>query len=591
MNQNTSKSIQGRDPTLIGKVRHVMGATITVELSREIAGSTPIYQGRVYHIGQIGSLITIPKGPIKLVGAVTMIGISELAGSLEPSNIPNQGERWLRIQLLGELDAIGRFNRGVSTFPSLDDDVKFATTDDLSSIYPSEDSGLIPIGRLSTSRSDVLRVDLPKLVTRHSAIIGSTGSGKSSAVARLIQSMIANDLHKANIVIIDPHGEYLNVFGESAHVMTVDGADRNALNIPYWSLGLDDFIRAYAGPRTRINPVIRNKIQELMLKERRNYLEKADWRSPLPEDITVDTPVPFDIRELWYELDFFNRATSRESKSSGDYAIEEEGNPIELQKARFEPYAPGGPFKCITYGQYSPIPDRILVRLKDPLFDFLSREFPDPEKPDPLPDCVSGWLGIENPISVLDFSGVPSEAADVAIGSVLNLLFEMATSCPEDEGIGRARPILIVLEEAHRFIGKTVSETAGAAKLASERIAREGRKYGLGLMVVSQRPAELSETTLSQCGSFISLRLTNPGDQARVRSAMPDTVANLAESLPALRTGEAIVTGESVSLPTRVVIDRPSPEPTARDASLDSWLGPPEVNEVEKAVSYWRRNT
>lgn len=588
MRQSISAGVTGRDPTLIGKVRHVMGATITVELSEDVAGSTPLFQGRVYHIGQIGSLVSILKGPIKLIGAVSMLGISELVTPLEPSHIPNQGERWLRIQLLGELDAMGRFQRGVSTFPSIDDEVRFATSVELSSIYPSEQSGFIPIGKLSTSRSDILRLDLAKLVTRHSAIIGSTGSGKSSAVAKIIQSVISCDLERANIVVIDPHGEYINAFGDAANVMTVDGTNSNALNVPYWSLGLDDFIRAYVGPGTRIGPIVRNKIQELILDGRKKYLEEAGWKTPSPDDITVDTPVPFDIRQLWFDLDFNNRATSRQSKSSGDFAIVEEGKPLELKHTQFEPYAPGGPFQCTTYGQYSPVPDRIFVRLKDPMFSFLAREYPDPKKPDPLPECISGWLGYELPISVMDFSGVPSEAADVAIGAVLTLLFEMATSCPLGEGIGRARPILIVLEEAHRFIGQAVSETAGAAKSAAERIAREGRKYGLGLMIVSQRPAELSETTLSQCGSFISLRLTNPGDQARIRSALPDTVANLADALPALRTGEALVTGEAVSLPSRVLFDRPSPEPSAKDASLDSWKGLPIENDVVNAVSHWR---
>ena len=135
------------------------------------------------------------------------------------------------------------------------------------------------------------------------------------------------------------------------------------------------------------------------------------------------------------------------------------------------------------------------------------------------------------------------------------------------------------------------AETAGAAKSASERIAREGRKYGLGLMVVSQRPAELSETTLSQCGTLISMRLSNPGDQSRIKSAMPDTVANLAEALPALRTGEALISGEAVSLPSRVLIDQPSPEPNAKDASLESWIGTALENDVVNAVEHWRGNS
>jgi len=583
----TSESSR-RDPTLIGRVRHVMGATVTVELLEDVAGSAPLYEGGVYHVGQIGSLVILPQGPIRLIAAVTMLGISELTVPTEPAHIPQQGERWLKVQLLGELDALGKFQRGVSIFPSLDDDVHFATSPELAAMYPPEAEGFIPVGRLSTSRSHVLRLDLPKLVTRHTSVLGSTGSGKSSTVATIIQAVLRHGFERANIVVIDPHGEYAAAFGSSANVMSVDGEGSAALSIPYWALGLEDLLRAYIGSGSSNNPVIRNKVSELVLEKRREYLQASGWSSPSPDDITVDTPIPYDLREVWYELDFLNRAVAIGSKTSGNYAVIDPGNAKSLTPAAFQPYAPGGPFQNTYYGHYSPLPDRMVVRLKDPRFSFLSRTFPEPTESDPLPECLSQWLGIKSPISVLDFSGVPSEAADVAIGAVLNLLFEIAVACPPDEGIGRARPVWIVIEEAHRFIGEKVSETAGAAKQASERIAREGRKYGLGLMVVSQRPAELSETALSQCGTFISMRLTNPGDQNRIKSALPDTLANLAEALPSLRTGEALVTGEAITLPSRALIDRPHPEPSASDPALDSWHGEGAENEVKLAVARWR---
>jgi uncharacterized protein DUF87 len=582
----TSRSAR-RDPTLIGRVRHVMGSTVTVELLEEIAGSAPLYEGRVYHVGQIGSLVTLPQGPIRLIAAVTMLGISELTTPPEPAMVPQQGERWLKVQLLGELDALGKFQRGVSIFPSLDDEVRFATSQELDAMFPPESEGYIAIGGLSTSRGHILRLNLAKLVARHTAVLGSTGSGKSSTVARIIQSVLLHGFERANIVIIDPHGEYSAAFDENASVMSFDGEGAAALSIPYWSLGLDDVLRAYMGGGS-VNPNTRSKVSELILAERKEFLQASGWSAPSPDDITVDTPIPYDIREVWYKLDFLNRAIARGSKASDDYAEKTPGNAKALVRAEFEPYGTGGRFQNTFYGQYSPLPDRMVVRLKDPRFRFLSRDFPDPAAPDPLPDCLARWLGGNRPISVLNFSGVPSEAADVAIGAVLNLLFEITVACPADKGIGRARPVLIVIEEAHRFIGEKVSDTAGAAKNASERIAREGRKYGLGLMVVSQRPAELSETALSQCGTFISMRLTNPGDQNRIKSALPDTVANLAEALPSLRTGEALITGEAITLPSRVLIDRPQPEPSATDPALDTWFGSPADNDVVEAVARWR---
>ena len=583
-------SSTGRDPTLIGRVRHVLGATITIELLDDVAGSAALYHGRVYHIGQIGSLVICNQGPIRLIGAVTLLGISELVAPAEPAYVPHQGERWLKVQLLGELDALGRFQRGVSTFPAIDDEVRFATARELVAIYPADLPGFIPVGQLSTSRNEVLRIDLAKLVTRHAAIVGSTGSGKSSTVARIIQSVLSKNYLQANIVVIDPHGEYSQAFGQYAAVMSIGGSGSQALSVPYWALGLDDLLRAYAGVGTGINPVVKNKVQELVLAERKRFLQASGWPAPSADDITVDTPIPYDLRPVWYELDYYNRGTVRGTKNSGDYAVTDPGDKSALRGATFQPYGPGGqgPHQCPTYGHYSPLPDRMATRLKDPQFAFLSRNYPDPASPDPLSSCLAAWLGGDKPISVLDFSGVPSEAADVAIGAVLTLLFEVAVACPPERGIGRARPVWLVLEEAHRFIGQNVGVTAGAAKAAAERIAREGRKYGLGLLVVSQRPAELSETALSQCGSIISMRLSNTGDQSRVKAALPDTVANLAEALPALRTGEALLTGEAVSLPTRAMIDRPNPEPQASDPKLSSWLGVAKANDVEYAIGRWR---
>ena len=270
-----------RDPTLIGRVRHVMGSIVTVELLEEVAGSTPLYEGRIYHIGQIGSLVTIPQGPIRLIAAVTMLGISELTTPPEPGMVPQQGERWLKVQLLGELDALGKFQRGVSIFPSLDDEVRFATSQELDTMYPPESQGFIAIGGLSTSRGHLLRLDLAKLVTRHTAVLGSTGSGKSSTVATIIQSVLHHGFERANILIIDPHGEYAAAFADDASVMSFDGEGAAALSIPYWSLSLDDLLRAYVGGIPPIN--IRNKVSELILEKRKEFLEAAGW--PLGEHL------------------------------------------------------------------------------------------------------------------------------------------------------------------------------------------------------------------------------------------------------------------------------------------------------------------
>lgn len=196
------------------------------------------------------------------------------------------------------------------------------------------------------------------------------------------------------------------------------------------------------------------------------------------------------------------------------------------------------------------------------------------------------WLGCDRPVSVLDFSGVPSRAADAAIGVVLSLLLEVALrSDPEGPGIGRPNPVLIVLEEAHRYLGEGAS---ALTRISANRIAREGRKYGLGLLLVTQRPTELPKTALAQCGTIVALRLSNSEDQGVIRTALPDAVAGLAAVLPSLRTHEAIISGEAVVLPARAVIDQPDPWPQAADPSLAPWREEPNVPDVAPALAAWR---
>ena len=196
------------------------------------------------------------------------------------------------------------------------------------------------------------------------------------------------------------------------------------------------------------------------------------------------------------------------------------------------------------------------------------------------------WLGGLHPISVLDFSGVPTLAADLAVGVVINLIFEVSLrSHYEGTGIGRPSPVLIVLEEAHRYLGDNAS---ALTRDSANRIAREGRKYGVGLLLVTQRPTELPDTALAQCGTLVALRLSNSEDQGTIRAALPDAITGLAAVLPSLRTGEGIISGESTILPARVLFDLPSPKPLADDPSLDAWQQEPRLPDILPALTAWR---
>jgi DNA helicase HerA-like ATPase len=238
------------------------------------------------------------------------------------------------------------------------------------------------------------------------------------------------------------------------------------------------------------------------------------------------------------------------------------------------------------YDVYSTTPDLLRLGLLDPRLHFFQEPQGDPHGQDPLVTVMQEWLGGDKPVSVLDFNGVPAEAADLAIGVILNLLVEVAVRCESGGlGIGRPSPVLVVLEEAHRYLGDTASTLT---RESANRIAREGRKYGVGVLMVTQRPTELPKTALAQCGTLIALRLSSSDDQSTIRSALPDTVAGLASVLPSLRTGEAVVSGEAVILPARALLDRPDPAPLAEDPPLTSWRQAPYIPDVAPALAAWR---
>ena len=537
-------------------------------------------------MGQIGSLVRIPQGLVDLVGVVNLLGISELSGVHEPSDSVQVGDRWLQIQLLGEVDrSTGIFQRGVGSYPGLDDPVHFATTEDVQAVFPDPDKQHIRLGRHSASDSVSVSLNLDALVLRHSAVVGATGSGKTSAVASVLQGLVQGGWKAANVVLVDPHGEYARALGTSASVRGVLEVGDKALNVPYWALPASEILRVFVGS---VGGSAASRFAELVTEWRRCFVRECEWLDLEDAEITADTPVPFDLKQVWYQLQYDNTATYQNKSDLTSVQEVHKGDAGSLKPPEFTPYGPGGspPARGSSYGVYGNTPNQLRLALLDPKLRFLHR-IPAPlEGPDPLIGAAQEWLGGTKPISVLDFSGVPTQAADVAIGTVTNLLFELALrSRPEGPGIGRPQPLLIVLEEAHRFLSK---EATSGTRDAASRIAREGRKYGVGLMLVSQRPSELPDTALSQCGTLISLRLSNSTDQGTIRAALPDAIDGLANVLPSLRTGEAIVSGEAVALPARVMVDKPNPMPQSEDPSTDVWRREKDLPVLTNALLEWR---
>ena len=322
-----------RDPTCIGRVRHVVGASVTIALDEDLAGVAPIYRGRLQLIGQIGSLVRIPQGPVNLIATVSLVGIAELSGKLAPAETVQHGERWLQVQLLGEIDrSTGEFKRGVGSYPGLDDSVHFCTADQLSSVFPQPDEQHLRLGCLAATEAVPVCLDASRLVVRHGAVVGSTGSGKTSAVASLLQGFVRGGWAAANIVVVDPHGEYAQALEGTASVRSVLGEGDKRLRVPYWALPAADICRAFAGSTG--GATFAGRFAELVTKARQEFAKEAEWLSLDPTAITADTPVPFDIRAVWHNVDMENHETLTNKSDPSTRRMTNPGDASKLRACR-----------------------------------------------------------------------------------------------------------------------------------------------------------------------------------------------------------------------------------------------------------------
>ena len=378
-----------RDPTCIGRVRHMLGATVTVALDPDLAGVAPIYRGKLQPVGQIGSLVRIPQGLVDLIATVSLLGIAELAGPLAPAENIQCGERWLQVQLLGEIDrGTRKFRRGVGSYPGLDDPVHFATPEQLREIFPEQGEEHLRLGCLAASEEVPVCLDASRLVVRHAAIVGSTGAGKTSAVASLLQNLVKGGWQAANVVVIDPHGEYARALGDSASVRSVLAEGDSRLRVPYWALPAADIVRVFAGAPG--GGTFNSRFAELVAEARRTFVAHANWLHLDPTAVTADTPVPFDIRSVWHRIDSENRETRNNKADPTTACLMQAGDPATLRPAQFQPYNPGGqaPHKSPLYGVYGTTPDLLRLGLLDPQLRFFQECQGTQDGPDPLVEAM-----------------------------------------------------------------------------------------------------------------------------------------------------------------------------------------------------------
>ena len=582
--------------TEIGTVYSVNGNSVSVSMSDSVKSNSPIIDGIVYRIGQIGSFLKIPLGYTSLYGIVTQIGADAVPDKISEAVKGNfnllGNQQWLSMTLVGE--QIGqRFERGISQSPTTGDSVHIVTLQDLEIVYGGyNEHSSISIGHISVSESLNAYLDLDKLVSRHFAILGSTGSGKSNAVGITLKSIIQKKFGRTRILLLDPHGEYNSVFGEEGDVFRVNtDSDAKHLFIPYWALSFAEFIKLFDG---NINEQNKEYFRTKVLEAK----QKGAVANGIPIDATMvsaDSPIPFSLKQLWFELDDFERQTYTVNNDPTTLALKQAGNADTLTPNQYTSAGVGNtpPFLNKAAKYLLPFLDSIRTKLQDRRFDFLFQPgdyTPDlsGKVPKDLSELLLSWIGGEKPITILDISDVPSDIMMSIAGTLLNITYEALFWGQEIEVGGRKQPLLIVLEEAHNYL------RSGENSVASrnvQRIAKEGRKYGVGLMLVTQRPSELDETVLSQCGTIIALRMNNSKDRGYVSAAIQDELRSIVDLLPSLRTGEAIISGEGVSIPSRIQFNKLANAPKSADPlASKQWNQPYTLSEDDyvKLVSLWR---
>lgn len=523
MNTGTRNPADPIPNLAIGKIIEVDGSHVVAELDPGLAELSRVYAGETYPIGQFGSIVRIHFGRRLIYGLVGRLRMkAEYESERGIASQASADERVVEADLFGEgdwsSDATGiaklEFQRGVATYPLPQQTVYLTPKSELRFIYGYAKGVVIQLGEHVGSGGAPCFAELNELLGKHTAILGSTGAGKSAAVAAIIHSLLdrGGDEGYANwnprIVILDPHNEYATAFPAASRLSTDDGT----LSLPYWLLNFQELVALLIGRTEFVATSQANVVKSALMDARRKGAGVLGLNA---DRITVDSPVPFKLATL--------RAT------------------IEADK----------PPQASKQDSHNAILQKLDVLVADARLKFLMTEWSG-DSADPFPAVVAQLVGEGPKPRVVDLSGVPNEVAGVSSAVIARTLFNLKVWQTSDERA--SDPVLLVCEEAHRYVPNRGEAQYEAAQEAIRRIAKEGRKYGVGLLLVSQRPSEVEATVLSQCNSWIVLRVTNEADREHVKAILPDSMAGLTKMLSGLRRQEAIFVGQAAMLPSRIMI-------------------------------------
>lgn len=538
--------------TRVGQLIEVSGFDFVARLLGEDDGfQAEILIGQdCIRVGQVGSYMLVEQAGYRLLTAVESMW--------QEQGVAGETVRMVRMNPIGELGQDGEFSRGVAHYPTTGADVHIVTVDTLSSLFSGFSDANYQIGKLSAFESIDAYLDASSFFGRHVAILGQSGSGKSWSVTSLIQSAL-KVMPNAHMILLDLHGEYglkkSDVRSHSAFPKELTRCiDAEDLEMPYWLLTFADLVDLLIDMDDENAPVQIAFLRSTVLSLKR----EANQHMELGH-ITVDTPIHFSLDEMLKQFKEANEQTASFGKE-----------------------------KTALFGKFDQLLVKLQSRMNDTRYDFLLK----PRKrttSETLPDLLRDFVGLGEPrakVTVLDLSAVPYDIHHTVTSQIGRLAFEFNFWNPRC----REFPLFLICEEAHSYITREASAEHRQTRRAMERIAKTGRKYGVGICVVSQRPHELSETVLAQCSTFVCLRISNPEDQKYVRELVPDAARGMLDALPSLAQGEAIIVGESVPIPVRVQITMPNPPPNSSNVDYaGEWLRGPENISVEDLVDRWRR--
>lgn len=598
------------DSLSIGNVIRV--ATAHIDVAIRTPARFLMQEDIKYPVGQLGTYVALPMGEATLIGFVTDVREQELtAVNVAPRLI-------MQVQLLGQISG-DRFVRGVREYPLVGADVRVATRNDFAVIFGSfdektrdqKDRATFPLGRFALNPEFEVRVLGSEMFSKHVALIGNSGAGKSCTAAKILQEVIRAE--QSQVVLFDLHGEYRAAFSDAdGNLATnVTCLTMDDLVLPYWLLKYEEFDEIFVD---RSNPLHINVQVSFLRTALLEFKRDAAKDLGLSQVLTLDTPIYFSLEDLkTYALNlnearFILNEDRLAFNQLGMRSLDpdEQQHLMRTQRCSFKRGNPEGETPHPLYfGKLLGLIDQIETKLRDGRYRVMLRPFEhglqskffrehlenleetrqSSSLMNHLIRLLTGRMEPRSNLTIIDMSGLPFELVDITVAVLTRLLFDLNFWTPAEQ----RHPILLAYEEAHIYIPREKTDRC-FAKRAVERVAKEGRKYGVSAMLMSQRPSELSETVLSQCNNFVAMRLSNPEDQRYISKIVGDHSASLISMLPILQPGEAFIIGDSVIMPMRTLVDMPDPAPQSGNVDcFKLWSSTKPTYEIDEVINHWRR--